>query len=280
MHAASVEVARGDWDAEFPIDVFQTGSGTSSNMNTNEVLATLAGERLGAQGAPERRRQRPAVEQRPVPVRHPHRGDEGDDQRPEARTRPPRVRARGEGRRVRPGRQGRPHPPHGRHPGHPRPGVRRLRGAGALRSRASRRRAPARRGAAARRHGGRLRHQRTAGLRRRGHRAHRVRDRAAAHRGAQPLRGQRRTGRARRAVRPAAHDRRRPQQDRERPALDGLGAAHRAVRDLHPRSAAGQFDHARQGQSGAVRGGHAGRRAGRGQRRGRRVGRRRRVRSS
>jgi fumarate hydratase class II len=41
------EVARGDWDAEFPIDVFQTGSGTSSNMNANEVLATLASERLG-----------------------------------------------------------------------------------------------------------------------------------------------------------------------------------------------------------------------------------------
>jgi fumarate hydratase class II len=48
IHDAAVEVARGDWDAEFPIDVFQTGSGTSSNMNTNEVLATLAGERLGA----------------------------------------------------------------------------------------------------------------------------------------------------------------------------------------------------------------------------------------
>jgi fumarate hydratase class II len=45
---AAVEVARGDWDAQFPIDVFQTGSGTSSNMNTNEVLATLATERLGS----------------------------------------------------------------------------------------------------------------------------------------------------------------------------------------------------------------------------------------
>src|ERR1700712_3616725 len=42
--AAAIEVARGDWDAEFPIDVFQTGSGTSSNMNANEVLASLAGE--------------------------------------------------------------------------------------------------------------------------------------------------------------------------------------------------------------------------------------------
>ena len=45
--AAAAEVASGDHDAEFPIDVFQTGSGTSSNMNMNEVLATLAAERLG-----------------------------------------------------------------------------------------------------------------------------------------------------------------------------------------------------------------------------------------
>ncbi len=44
---AAVEVARGDHDEQFPIDVFQTGSGTSSNMNMNEVLATLAAERLG-----------------------------------------------------------------------------------------------------------------------------------------------------------------------------------------------------------------------------------------
>jgi len=44
--AAADEVARGEWDAEFPIDVFQTGSGTSSNMNANEVIATLAAERL------------------------------------------------------------------------------------------------------------------------------------------------------------------------------------------------------------------------------------------
>ncbi|AEH08314.1 MULTISPECIES: class II fumarate hydratase [Protofrankia] len=44
---AAQEVAEGAWDDHFPIDVFQTGSGTSSNMNTNEVLATLATERLG-----------------------------------------------------------------------------------------------------------------------------------------------------------------------------------------------------------------------------------------
>ncbi|MGV9266053.1 class II fumarate hydratase [Kitasatospora sp. NPDC003701] len=45
--AAAEEVALGRWDDEFPVDVFQTGSGTSSNMNANEVIATLAGERLG-----------------------------------------------------------------------------------------------------------------------------------------------------------------------------------------------------------------------------------------
>ncbi|MGW0120159.1 class II fumarate hydratase [Streptomyces sp. NPDC003327] len=44
--SAAREVAEGRWDAHFPVDVFQTGSGTSSNMNTNEVLATLATERL------------------------------------------------------------------------------------------------------------------------------------------------------------------------------------------------------------------------------------------
>src|SRR6185503_7597413 len=41
--AAGDEVAEGKHDDQFPIDVFQTGSGTSSNMNTNEVLATIAG---------------------------------------------------------------------------------------------------------------------------------------------------------------------------------------------------------------------------------------------
>ncbi|MGW2299966.1 class II fumarate hydratase [Streptomyces sp. NPDC001809] len=44
--SAAAEVAEGRWDEHFPVDVFQTGSGTSSNMNTNEVIATLASERL------------------------------------------------------------------------------------------------------------------------------------------------------------------------------------------------------------------------------------------
>ncbi|MGV9303651.1 class II fumarate hydratase [Nonomuraea sp. NPDC004354] len=44
---AAADVAENEYDEHFPIDVFQTGSGTSSNMNTNEVVATLAQARLG-----------------------------------------------------------------------------------------------------------------------------------------------------------------------------------------------------------------------------------------
>ncbi|GAC1305202.1 MAG: class II fumarate hydratase [Acidimicrobiales bacterium] len=44
--SAAAEVADGRWDAQFPVDVYQTGSGTSTNMNMNEVLASLATERL------------------------------------------------------------------------------------------------------------------------------------------------------------------------------------------------------------------------------------------
>jgi fumarate hydratase class II len=45
---AADEVAEGRHDAHFPVDVYQTGSGTSSNMNMNEVLATLATRSLGS----------------------------------------------------------------------------------------------------------------------------------------------------------------------------------------------------------------------------------------
>jgi fumarate hydratase, class II len=48
---AADEVASGAHDGEFPIDVFQTGSGTSSNMNANEVIATLASRALASSGA-------------------------------------------------------------------------------------------------------------------------------------------------------------------------------------------------------------------------------------
>ena len=47
IHDAAADVSRGNYDDQFPIDVFQTGSGTSSNMNANEVIATLASRALG-----------------------------------------------------------------------------------------------------------------------------------------------------------------------------------------------------------------------------------------
>jgi fumarate hydratase class II len=48
IQKASLEVAGNKYDEHFPIDVFQTGSGTSSNMNANEVIAHLASEILGS----------------------------------------------------------------------------------------------------------------------------------------------------------------------------------------------------------------------------------------
>ena len=52
IQKSALEVAAGQHDAEFPIDVFQTGSGTSSNMNANEVIAHLATAKLGAEVHP------------------------------------------------------------------------------------------------------------------------------------------------------------------------------------------------------------------------------------
>src|SRR4051812_25371372 len=44
---AARRVERGELDEQFPIDVYQTGSGTSTNMNVNEVIANLASEAVG-----------------------------------------------------------------------------------------------------------------------------------------------------------------------------------------------------------------------------------------
>ena len=76
---------RASTTTQFPIDVFQTGSGTSSNMNMNEVLASLAvaGRR---RGPPQRPRQRQPVQQRHLPDRDPRR------RRPLGRRRRPAAR--------------------------------------------------------------------------------------------------------------------------------------------------------------------------------------------
>lgn len=49
---AATAVSGGEYDAQFPVDIFQTGSGTSTNMNTNEVIAHLASESLGSKVHP------------------------------------------------------------------------------------------------------------------------------------------------------------------------------------------------------------------------------------
>ena len=49
---AALSVAEGDYDDHFPVDVFQTGSGTSTNMNANEVIANLASKSLGSKVHP------------------------------------------------------------------------------------------------------------------------------------------------------------------------------------------------------------------------------------
>jgi fumarate hydratase, class II len=70
VEKASAEVAEGKWDEHFPIDVFQTGSGTSWNMNANEVIANRANELLGA----------PLGSKKPVhPNDHVNRGQSSND---------------------------------------------------------------------------------------------------------------------------------------------------------------------------------------------------------
>jgi fumarate hydratase, class II len=67
---AAREMAEGNWDAHFPIDVFQTGSGTSWNMNANEVIANRANELLGS----------PLGSKKPVhPNDHVNRGQSSND---------------------------------------------------------------------------------------------------------------------------------------------------------------------------------------------------------
>ena len=49
VRQSAAEAAEGKWDDQFPVDIFQTGSGTSTNMNANEVIASRANEILGGQ---------------------------------------------------------------------------------------------------------------------------------------------------------------------------------------------------------------------------------------
>ena len=132
ISAAAERVAEGEFDDQFPIDVFQTGSGTSTNMNANEVIANLAGAPPGRTEAVRI----PTITSTWVSPRttcSPRRCTW-----PRWTRRPttccPRWRAGGvlrcQGERVPGHRQVRPHASDGRRPGHARPGVLRLRGPG------------------------------------------------------------------------------------------------------------------------------------------------------
>ncbi len=128
---AAAHVAGGGYDDQFPIDVFQTGSGTSSNMNANEVIATLAARELGRDVHPNDHVNASQSSNDVFPSSIHLAATARRRARPAPGAAPPGVRAGGQGGRVRRRGQGRPHPPHGRHAGDARPGVLRVRRPGA-----------------------------------------------------------------------------------------------------------------------------------------------------
>ena len=270
---AADEVIAGQHDAEFPLVVWQTGSGTQTNMNVNEVIANRASELMGG----ERGMQRKVHPNDQVNM-----GQSSNDVFPtamhvaavealRARLIPSVRQAAGhagrQGRDIRGAGEDRPDAPDGRDPADAGPGDLRLgatcstTGSGTSRSRSP----PERAGTG--RHGRRHRPERTPRVRRASGggagEAHgpRVRDRPQQVRG--PLRARCLALRPRRAQDAGGL----ADEDRQRRALDGLGPAERAGRDPHPRERAGQFDHAGQGQPDPERGHDDGRLAGHGQRR-------------
>ena len=175
--AAADEIAAGEHDDQFPIDVFQTGSGTSSNMNANEVIANLAGEGVH-------------------PNDHVNMGQSSNDVFPSAvhlaavsevteRLLPALEQLEGSlsarGRRLRGPREGGAHAHDGCRARDARPGVRRLRRADPPRGRPRARRPTARLPDPAGRHGDRHRPEHAPRVRREGARE------ARSGRGAPPI---------------------------------------------------------------------------------------------
>ena len=273
-------------DDEFPLVVFQTGSGTQSNMNANEVIANraiqLAGGDVGSKKPvhPERRRQPQPVVERRVPRGDAHRHGGGARPRAPARDRAAAQHAGRQGARVRRRRHARAHAFAGRHARHARPGDL---GGWAAQLTMRRRHAQARDALASardRRHRGRHRPQRAAALRR-------ARREAIARATGKPFASAReqvrralRARRDRQRERRAAHARRHRDEDRQRRAPVRERAARGLRRDHDPRQRAGLVDHAGQGQPDAMRSADDGRRAGVRQRHRGRVRRARRATSS
>ena len=148
ISAAAREVIDGKLDEHFPLVVWQTGSGTQTNMNVNEVIANRANEMLGAP--------RGSQDRRCIPNDHVNLGQSSNDSFPTAihiagalddlaaaaaRRRAAAHRAERQGGEIRPYRQDRPHPSAGCDAGDARPGIFRLRGAGRIRARGASERA-------------------------------------------------------------------------------------------------------------------------------------------
>ena len=130
--AAADEVIEGRHDAHFPLLVWQTGSGTQSNMNLNEVIANRASELLGgklgreAPDPSQRSRQSRPVVQRHLSHRHAYRRGGRARLSAEPGARPPRSGAQGQGGGVPGHPQDRPDPFAGRDTAHPWSGIRRI----------------------------------------------------------------------------------------------------------------------------------------------------------
>ena len=259
---AAQAVADGQHDDQFVLDIFQTGSGTSTNMNTNEVIAGVANERFNngvrggkTPGPPQRRGQHGPVVQRRDPDGHPRRGARGDPETLDPGPRGPARAARREGPCVR--------RTSSRSAG---PTCRtRCRSAWGRNSRATPRRSSTASGGSTSCSeslaelpiGGTAvgtginTHaefpQRMAALLEQGHRP-------GVPAGDELLRGDGQPRRGRRGLGRAQDGRHQPLEHRQQHPLARLGAAVRHRRDQDPRAPARQLDHARQGQPGDPRG--------------------------
>ena len=133
LSQACREVADGKLADQFPIDIYQTGSGTSSNMNVNEVIANRAIELTGGTASAQRSRSTPTTTSTwgRAPTTHsPRRSTWRWPMQIQERLLPALSRLRtccAQGRAVGPGDQDRPHALDGRHAVAAGPGVRRLR---------------------------------------------------------------------------------------------------------------------------------------------------------
>ena len=131
-HPACDEILEGELDDHFPLVVWQTGSGTQTNMNVNEVIANRAIEMLGGElGSkkpihPERRRQPEPVLQRHLSHGHAHRRHRRDPVAADPGGADAARDARPEGEGVRGHRQDRTDASPGRRPAHAGPGVFRM----------------------------------------------------------------------------------------------------------------------------------------------------------